>query len=163
IGTDVTGTVDLGNGTDGVRIQNSGGNIVGCDPAPKVCTLAEGNLISGNNASGIAMFNPGFNTIKGNKIGTDVSGTLALGNTGVGLEVQSPGNVIGCDASPALCTTSEGNLISGNNNFGMFLFVGSDGTIIKGNKIGTDTTGAIDVGNVLDGIGIQSSNNTIGC
>ena len=56
-----------------------------------------------------------FNVVAGNKIGTDVSGTVALGNSYNGVEVDAGciGTTIGGTASAA------GNVISANGNDGV--------------------------------------------
>ena len=89
IGTDITGTVALPNGT-GVTIQggNGSGILVG---GP-----GTGNLISGNTADGLDV---GFFavdvTIQGNLIGTDVNGTAALPNAlGIGIGSPSPTDLV---------------------------------------------------------------------
>ena len=65
--------------------------------------------------AGIYLFASGAtgNLIQGNKIGTDVTGTLALGNTHEGIYLESaPSNTIGGVVAGA------GNLISGNGTLG---------------------------------------------
>jgi parallel beta-helix repeat protein len=76
IGIDVTGTAALGNGDHGVFLGMFGNTIGGP-------SSGAGNVISGNHGAGIAIFNCGMpgNQILGNLIGTDASGTEALGNT----------------------------------------------------------------------------------
>ncbi|MBE7500480.1 MAG: right-handed parallel beta-helix repeat-containing protein [Verrucomicrobiales bacterium] len=148
IGTDHTGTAALGNGNGvslgaGVRV---GGNIA-----------AARNLISGNLASGVAMFGGGSfgNVVQGNFIGTDVTGTLAIGNfIGVSAQQNPAGNAIG-GAGPG-----EGNLISGNQTG---VDIRSPDNVVQGNLIGTDLTGTLALGNVL-GVALYSpsANNLIG-
>jgi hypothetical protein len=97
------------------------------------------NLISGNSGTaGIYLDGSGpapgaaSNTIQGNFIGTDVTGTVALGNSN-GIRTFNPGanNLIGGTA------TGAGNLISGNGN-GIFIgFSGSPNLTVQGNRIGT--------------------------
>jgi CSLREA domain-containing protein len=86
IGTDPTGTQDLGNGL-GVFHQGFGASIGGPFPT-------DANLISGNDGAGISARNLASNTqIAHNLIGTDKSGTRRLGNSAAGVEVfGSPGN-----------------------------------------------------------------------
>jgi hypothetical protein len=96
------------------------------------------------------------NVVAGNYIGTDGTGTMALGNAeaGVGVFGGAQSNRIGssgADADP----TAEGNLISANGWSG----VGISGTstnsnVVNGNRIGTDATGTLALGNALKGIEI---------
>ena len=76
----------------------------------------EGNLISGNGNDGVQISGgASFNVVAGNKIGTDVSGTVALGNSSRGVEVDAGciGNTIGGTApAPAI-------VISGNRTYGV--------------------------------------------
>ena len=78
IGTDVTGTVALGNKFFGVVIENAPNNTIGGT------TVEARNIISGN-GTGISLGGPGAtgNLVQGNFIGTDVTGTIAVGN-GIG-------------------------------------------------------------------------------
>jgi titin len=91
------------------------------------------NLSSGVEFSGFATFS---NVLEGNRIGTDASGLVALGNsTGVFVN-GSPGNQVGGSAP------FSGNLISGNFGPGVHIF----GTVaidnaLQGNKIGTNAAG----------------------
>ena len=75
IGTNAAGTSKLANGVDGVLIA-SGGNTVGGT------TAATRNIISGNGLDGVSLTDGGANNnlVEGNYIGTDVTGTFALGN-----------------------------------------------------------------------------------
>ena len=83
IGTDVTGTVALGNGADGVRIRHGAhANLIGTD-GDGVADEAERNVISGNTDHGVYIADAGTNVVAGNYIGTDVTGTVALGNGGI--------------------------------------------------------------------------------
>jgi large repetitive protein len=112
-------------------------------------------------ASGIVMTTIGGNTIEGNFIGTDASGTNPLGCSN-GVLVQSDGNLIG-GTDP-----SERNVISGNHANGIFVDGGTD-NLVQGNLMGTDATGTHILSNPIDpanyiyiGIKISGSDNTIG-
>ncbi len=156
IGTDVNGTADLGNGSAGVRMQNSAhDNTIGGT------TTGASNLISGNNSQGVDIFGSGVtgNKVQGNYIGTDVNGTAPVPN-GYGVLISdAPSNTIGGTAAWA------GNLISGNNDYGIYIYgTGTaTGNLVQANYIGTDATGTVDLGNTPHGIRIWGgSNNTIG-
>jgi titin len=158
IGTDLSGTLPLGNLDKGiVVILGSSDNIIG-GTAP-----GAGNLVSGNRGSGIWFEGNGTtgNTVNGNLIGTDVSGTVALGNLDTGIVLLSgpSDNIIGGT------TPGAGNLVSGNEGVGILLDdIGTNANQIQGNYIGTDVSGTEALGNLLSGIVIDfgASNNVIG-
>jgi parallel beta-helix repeat protein len=158
IGTDVSGTLPLGNGNRGIGLYNASGNLIG-GTAP-----GAGNTIADNVWEGIAIYDSSNNLVEGNRIGTDVTGLKAIGNdlNGIGIWGGSTGNTIGGPAAGA------GNLISGNGlNYGGGIAIsdpGTSGNVMQGNLIGTDATGRSPLGNLGDGIGITggASNNTIG-
>ncbi len=148
IGTDANGVEDLGNTAAGIAIQN-GGNIIGGSGG------GQGNLISGNNGGGIGtVASASLTVIKGNYIGTDVSGTVAIGNTGRGIILNSSGNTIGGS------TAGDRNIISGNSTAGM-LIAGSNNNVM-GNYVGTNATGTAAIKNNQDGISVAGTNNIIG-
>ena len=77
IGTDVTGTLDLGNTLNGVLATGGAtDNVIGGTVA------GARNVISGNDGDGIEINGAGTNgnSVLGNFVGTDVTGTLGLGN-----------------------------------------------------------------------------------
>ncbi len=141
IGTDVTGTTAVANGA-GVTLYYTTDNTIGGTVA------GAGNLISGNSNVGIELYDSSYAVIQGNFIGTDKTGTQALGNGNVGgilLYSTSPNNTIGGTAPGA------GNLISGNAGPGVQIGGGDDsgttGNVVQGNFIGTDVTGTAALGN----------------
>jgi len=151
IGTDVTGTVDLGNSLGGVAINSLGNDTIGGTAA------GARNVISGNDSFGIAIEGVGGNLVQGNYIGTDVTGTADLGNSGVAgvLILSSSNNTIG--------GTSVGarNVISGNDDEGIEIH--TTGNLVQGNYIGTDVSGTADLGNTNNGVAIiDVGSNTIG-
>jgi hypothetical protein len=154
IGTDVTGTLALGNSDRGVFVNGSS-NLIGGT------IVAARNIISAN-SRGVDLFGGSNDTVQGNFIGTDVTGTVALGNPNVGVDVNgTPNNLIGgLTATPG---TPPGNLISGNiGDTGVVLGIGgTSGTLIQGNIIGADITGTQPLGN-SGGITINGPDNTVG-
>ncbi len=155
IGTDSSGTVDLGNGDRGVELDDASNNMVGGT------TPAARNLISGNDDDGLAFVDSDTtgNIVQGNYIGTNISGTVAIGNSSDGVYARegAGNNTVGGTANGA------GNLISGNGDDGIDFDSNTTGMLIQGNKIGTDATGMAalangEMGLVADG----AADNTIG-
>ncbi len=166
IGTDITGTLDRGNSTDGIFV-GAGGVIIGGANA------GEGNLISGNNGEGIE-FNgvtATNNLVLGNTIGASVNGSAGLPNAGSGVFItaNSRSNIIGgilaghanliafngadgisVSAAANTNNTFRGNSIFSNGNLGIDL--GTSG--ITPNDAGDADTGANQLQNfpVLDAV-----------
>jgi parallel beta-helix repeat protein len=188
IGTDAAGRVPLGNGlhpsalflgqpingTDGIVTCGDGNTIGGPSPGA-------GNLISASGGDGISLVSS-HNIVEANTIGTDVTGTTALGNhvDGVGSRsdvlkgtgfCQQAASTGGSDNLIGGAATGEGNLISGNVADGVDL-VASNRNVIAGNRVGTNDAGTVALGNGGDGVFLGgscdggtcagSSSNTIG-
>jgi CSLREA domain-containing protein len=154
IGTDVTGTVGLGNFSHGVQILNSSNNLIGgtdADDGEVDGNVRARNVISGNSQNGLHLSGGDNNKIQGNYIGTDVTGTVDRGNKNNGLNLFSGANTIGGTAAGA------GNLISGNDVDGVF--VTRNDNKVQGNLIGTDVTGTVALKNGAHGVEIKSINN----
>ena len=146
IGTDVTGTVDLGNTVDGVKIFGpASNNIIGGT------TAGARNIISGNNNVGVFINFTTWNTVQGNFIGTDVTGAMGLANSFVGVWIEGSiahpanNNTIGGNASGA------GNIIAFNGFGGVALPIqfstqAGTGNAILGNAIFSNTILGIDLG-----------------
>ncbi len=107
-------------------------------------------MIANNNGQGIEIFDNASpdNVIEGNLIGTDATGTVAMGNSGWGIESDSPGTLI------------LNNVISDNGAGGVH--PQDSGIVIQGNDIGTDVTGTLVLGNHGPGIDANSSGVSIG-
>lgn len=153
IGTDALGSSGLGN-LYGVYIGGTHHNVIGGT------TAEERNIIS-DNGNGILIDGSSYNIISGNYIGTDASGSSALGNHGMGIAIirGSKFNIIGGDSD------GERNTISGDGGDGVVIGGGgTDSNTVSGNYIGTDVSGSSDLGNARCGIYIYggAQNNTIG-
>jgi hypothetical protein len=118
-------------------------------------TAAERNVISGNTFIGINISNglgsPGVTgiVVRGNYIGTDVTGTVAVPNTDIGVRDNSPGNQI------------LDNLVSGNGGNGIQVFSG-DNAIVRGNLVGVDASGTLPLGNAGNGIYVNANGVQVG-
>ena len=146
LGTDLTGTQDLGNGEAGVYIINAVNNLV------------HQNLISGNDL-GIFIEGPRStgNLITGNMIGTNAAGTAALKNRFVNIEIAAgPENQIGGTAD------GDGNLISGSKNGVSIRGATASGNLLLGNKIGTNAAGTAAIRNTRGVKILDSDQNILG-
>jgi len=146
IGTDVSGILDLGNGSDGVLVHETAGNV-----AIGGATAAARNLISGNGGNGVRLESSGSSvSVQGNYIGTDGTGSTDLGNALDGVVV----NV----GSKAILQ----NVISGNDQKGVHL--AASGNFVQGNLIGTTAAGTAPLGNAGNGVFISNNqtNNSVG-
>lgn len=117
-----------GTAADGLRIM--AGNCV-----------VSGLVINLFSSDGVELGGPGGNIIKGNVIGTDAPGTLDRGNAFHGINVASSNNTIGGTSRAAR------NVISGNDNAGIFMSAGTTGNRVRGNFIGTNIAGTKAIGN----------------
>ena len=162
IGTNATGTTDLGNSGSGVYVHSSTGNTIGGS------SPGAGNLISGNdyNASqwttgrGVMLYDADGNTVIGNYIGTDITGTVSIGNEREGVGISNCiNNTVGGSG------VGEENLISGNSGEGVWIGGGgTTGNRVLGNIIGTQIDGTSPLGNGSHGVAISNTatNNSIG-
>lgn len=157
IGLDATGTIDLGNSLDGVRIDNSYSNTIGGS------TAAKRNLISGNAMSGVRIdrndnVSSNGNVIKGNYIGTDVTGTVARVNDLEGVYVVAgASNYVGgtVGVTPGGSCTGDCNLITSNTNA---IRLSGSSNAVYGNFIGLNVSGTAVLGNPTNGIAAGSGN-----
>jgi CSLREA domain-containing protein len=134
IGTDVTGTLPLGNRAGGV-IVGGNNNVIGGT------SVGARNVIAGNGSDGVRIGGSG-NVVQGNYIGVNVTGVVPLGNSN-GLEINNgANNLIGG------ISAGSGNVISGNRQEGLQIAnSGATGNVVQGNLIGTDATGTVGLGN----------------
>jgi CSLREA domain-containing protein len=152
IGTDATGTKDLGNASHGVSIDDVPNNTIGGT------TTGARNVISGNDGQGVAILGNDGNKITGNYVGTDATGTKDLGNTYHGVYID-----YGKDNTIGGTTAGERNVISANNGNGVLIEgAGATGNKVTGNYVGTDKNGVAPLGNSANGVYITAPNNTIG-
>jgi len=130
IGTNVSGTDSVPN-ANGIILIGANSTVIGGNTALKR------NVISGNLQAGIVMNGTGTrnNSVKGNYIGTNITGTNYLSNhTGIMLKSKSNHNLIGGTDSTVR------NIISGNLEIGVYCEA-SDSNYVYGNYIGPDITG----------------------
>ena len=157
IGTDGTVLTAIPNGANGIQltagsIKNTVGSL-----AP-----SERNIISGNALNGVLLDGSGTqtNTVVGNYIGTNISGTAAIGNgqNGVRLQNGAHDNTIGGHGS-----TAVRNVISGNTLDGILLLSGATSNVIDDNFVGLAANGLNAVPNGLGGVAlVNAPGNAIG-
>lgn len=153
VGTNAAGTAILGNSLSGIACIISNDTIIGGS------TATEKNVVSGHIIAGISIEASSNVQIIGNYVGTDASGTLALGNANEGISVSGYGAT-----NSATNNSIINNIISGNYigiKLGFFSAFGANKNIVRGNFIGTDYTGTLPIPNSY-GIVINDNSNTIG-
>jgi len=147
VGLNAAGTASLSPGSApswGISL-NSGAH----DTVVGGTVAAARNVVFGNAA--IMLGSGSHNdTIQGNYIGTDATGSVALGSV-IGIDTNnSPhDDLIGGSAPGA------GNVISGNA-VGIHFADGAAATVVMGNFIGTDPTGQLPVPNTSHGIQLST-------
>jgi hypothetical protein len=98
-------------------------------------------------------YDAAYNVVAGNRIGTDVTGAIPLGNglEGVSIRYGAYGNRIGTNGD-GLADAAEGNTISGNAHGVVIESAGTHDNLVAGNFIGTDASGTQPLGNVWYGV-----------
>lgn len=139
IGLDARGTEAVGNEHEGIWIAAARENIIG-GPGP-----GEGNVISGNKLFGVNIDGAANNVLQGNLIGLDPSGSRPLGNRhGISVQAGARGNIIGGEK------VEERNVISANETGIVLRDSLTTGNVVRGNYLGTDVDGEIEVANGAD-------------
>ncbi len=124
VGTNAAGTAAIANGTAGnansgfLLIEGDNSIVGGANPG-------EGNLVSGSTHAGILLTGTG-NTVQGNLIGTDATGTVSLANQGPGVLIgEIPGVQKGANNLIGGTTAGAGNVIAFNAGDGISLDAGA--------------------------------------
>src|SRR5262249_47028972 len=160
VGTDKTGTSKAGaNGAQGIFIEGGSGNTVGG------ATANLRHVVSGNVLHGVDIALGNNNVIRGNYLGTDVSGNRPVGNGMNGVVVNSAkntvvrNNVIAANGSASNADT--GGILIGFRGTAS----DSDGTVVAGNHIGVGADGTTNPGNRNYGVVLHDPavKPTIGC
>ncbi|MDB5255530.1 MAG: hypothetical protein JWM14_225 [Chitinophagaceae bacterium] len=146
IGTNLAGTAALGNKEHGIKIDASANTTVTNNV---IC--ASGNTAPVVFGFGLHIINSNGHVIRGNNVGINAAGTTAIANNYIGLRIENCDNVVIGGA-----TAGQGNTLSGNGEEGI-LMINCAAPSIKGNFIGTNSTGAAAVANGRSGLHIQGS------
>jgi IPT/TIG domain/S-layer homology domain len=119
--------------------------------------LGTDHEISSNTIAGVGkgiVFSTGqSHEVKGNRIGTDVTGTVKLGIGVEGIQASGSDHTIGGTGA------GDGNVIGGAEPG---ILLGGTGHTVQGNFLGTDTTGTIDLGNQTTGLTANGSDHVVG-
>lgn len=168
----ILGVTITANQADGLRISGGAGNVVresvlsgnagygaaifvadggsdtGGAPLGAVGNSLLGNTIVGNRNSGLLISGPAFNNLAASNT---IGGAAGLGNLTDGVTILQAGRG----------NSLTGNMVVGNGNNGVAISQ-TDGTVISGNYLGIDKSGADGLGNRNFGLFLsQSSNSTI--
>ena len=153
LGLTPSGTVD-GNVVGVGIVGGSAGNTIGGT------TAAARNVLSGN-SEGVFIDASNANKIQGNFVGVSPTGAAAMPNTAAGIRVTgaAKNTVVGGTVA------GSGNVISANVGGGININgAGTSGTVVAGNKIGTNLAGTAALPNSQFGVGIlgAATGNTVG-
>ena len=146
IGTNTAGTGAVGNKEHGIKIDGSANTIVTNNV---IC--ASGNTAPVVFGFGLHIINSNGHVIRGNKVGVNAAGTGAIANNYIGLRIENCNNVIIGGA-----VAGQGNTLSGNGEEGI-LMINCGNPSIKGNFIGTNSTGSAALPNGRSGLHIQGA------
>jgi Right handed beta helix region len=139
IGLGRNGRTPLGNGAEGVRIEDGGFHLIGGGEQAR-------NVISANGGAGIWLEAYDDYRVLGNYIGVDRSGTRDRGNGDDGVHASAP---------PFVFTS---NVVSGNGGDGVEIDVDpaddifEETSLIQRNRIGTNAAGQAAIPNDGDGL-----------
>ena len=146
LGINPAGTSPVTNRFAPVEIQSGAtGNRVGGT------TTAARNVISGSFYQGVAIHDSGTrnNSVQGNYVGLNATGTASLSNRWSGIEIYAgaSSNIVG-----------GGNVISGNGDYGVLIHQdGCVGNIVQGNFIGLNALGSAALPNTSSGIALREA------
>lgn len=133
IGVNATGIAVLGNGGDGVELNNANNTSLGDYSLVPIPGLSYGNVIGGNEGNGLhltgALANCSAVLVY---IGTDRSGTIPLGNVGHGVLIENgaSANALGIGATVVVIA-----------------FNGGGGIVVRGSGVGNTWRGVSIYGN----------------
>lgn len=184
IGTDINGMTCMSNTLHGIEINGSNGHVIG-GSTPGERNVISGNGGSGNYSAGIYLTNVSNSSIKGNYIGTDVTGNAVLTGCGWAMpssssDCASPGTsgvargnevngvyINGTSSNNVVGGTGagEGNVFGGNGYgkegwYQALQFDGASGNFAYGNYVGIGADGVTPVPN-SSGISSRNANNNV--
>jgi CSLREA domain-containing protein len=120
----------------GLEIANSSGNTIG-GPSPAARNLVAATVAGTAVAINLESISPS-NTIQGNYVDLDATGSHGIGNANIAVNVAAGGNTVGGSGA------GEGNVIGTWGSVGLQFAFGAGGAVsAKGNLIGTDASGTV--------------------
>ncbi|MBX2927398.1 MAG: BspA family leucine-rich repeat surface protein [Saprospiraceae bacterium] len=137
-GGTLEGLVVTGFPDDGVKV-------VDCSNVNILQNVISGNGGGGDPGEGVLVSNSNFIQISENRIGTDLTGTIANPNTSDGIDVYSSFDIF-----------ITRNVLSGNAAAGGRVF-DSGSIIFSGNRIGVDASASFSLGNGAQGVEVINS------
>ncbi len=144
---------DKGNGSDGIRVQGSGGSSSIGRCCYGTTTAPAPNVIAYNDGVGILLDGSSNNLVVHNYVGVGAGNALH----GVQMMNGAQNNILGLP--------DQGNTIAGNGLWGVIIEgAGTTGNTLQGNRIGTAPDGTSLDGNGRDGVLIfnDADGNTVG-
>jgi streptogramin lyase len=168
VGVDPTGTTQMSNGSDGIRILDASNNQIGTtNPVDR--NISSGNILDGIHVEGTLTTPATGNTIQGNFVGVGASGVSSVGvrtvpipNAGA-LGTPAGDYLFGIEISGGNSNTIGGSAAGARNvvgfcGAGIEVDNGGQQNVIQGNFSGVGADGTTPVGNLLHGIVLRSSN-----
>ena len=147
VGIDTSGNNGLGNSRNGIELDQASSVKIGDGSSDGR------NIISNNGFNGIRNADSPGTLVKGNYIGTNAAGTVALGNRLHGLVISDSANVeIGGNGA------DDRNIIADSGVLGVFASGSSNNTRFEGNLIGMLEDGTTPAGNFLAGLVTSGTN-----
>jgi Domain of unknown function (DUF4347)/Cadherin domain/Right handed beta helix region/Periplasmic copper-binding protein (NosD) len=155
IGVTVAGNAALANQLGGISLFNAANNTIGGS------TAAHGNVIAGNTGAGVEIDGESAdgNTVRANFIGVNAQGSAVLANSGDGIGIYNGAD----NTTVGGMGAGQGNWIGGGSN-GIAIIGMSSGSVIQGNRIGTNLAGTANWGTNFAAVSIEggASNTLIG-
>ncbi len=150
MGSDAMGTTAEGFAFFGLALNTASGTVIGTD-GDGINDADEGNLFVGPASAGIVLTESANTVMAGNRIGTNASGTAALGSMVIGIDLNADNNTdnrIGSNQD-GMSDAEEANLIAYSTQDGIFM--GGTGTLrnaVLGNRIFENGQQGIDLAGV---------------
>ena len=147
-GTNFDATLAIPNTSYGIYVLQGDDNTIGGT------ATGEGNVVSGNQRSGIVLeVGANGNDVIGNHVGTSMDGFIGIGNTNAGILLTTG----------ASDNTIDQNQVAGNGGIGIALINdGTEDNTVTSNIIGASVDGSFEIGNGAFAVFVSSANNHIG-